>query len=86
MTDKANRHADVISSLWIKCNEEIPAPDHRVLTYHRHEVEIGFLTENMDLSDPKIVKYGPAAKLSWVNDEYIEIDVSHWMPLPKSPV
>jgi len=57
-------------SEWIKCNDQLPENDNLVLGWWPNQI--------------KFMRYLDDDGL-WTDEEYIEWEVTHWMPLPEPP-
>lgn len=60
---------------WIEPSFLTPPEDEEVLVYDKQGyIRIAFLTRLYPEDQPE-----------WVTEEYIPIEVTHWMPLPQPP-
>lgn len=63
---------------WISVTNRLPEIDKPVITWHMEYPDIEFM---------RIGYYDPSSetKSGWRDDEYCNINVTHWMPLPNPP-
>lgn len=64
---------------WIRVEDELPAVDQKVLVWN---------SKYNDPEDVSIGYYDPGSVCpitGWRCGEFMEIYVTHWMPLPKPP-
>lgn len=61
---------------WISVSDRLPEYEDEVLIwFHNCPVEIGLYNQKNEFHEEDY----------WTCKEYMEIDVSHWMPLPEPP-